>query len=99
MCFLGRPPRQTGKTWMSPQPSSHLPCQPKTKLDPYLPDAHDHSVTPWADGHTLGLDVQLHNSLPTGGENMGCTLWRPCVGVPHVVETTAAQLSRKNCNL
>lgn len=31
--------------------------------EPYLANAHDHSVAPGADGQALRLDVQFHDSL------------------------------------
>lgn len=31
--------------------------------EPYLANAHDHSVTPGADGQALRLDVQFHDAL------------------------------------
>lgn len=36
--------------------------------DPYLPDAHDHSISPGADGYALWLHIQFHDSLSTVGE-------------------------------
>lgn len=31
--------------------------------EPYLANAHDHGVTPGADGQALRLDVQFHDAL------------------------------------